>query len=188
MTTLDAALTLREAKAAHLEASGLAPDGGIEERWVKPKIGPIPVAYPNTKGRQRLVVAHDLHHLLADYPTTIVGEAETGAWELGSGMDDRTGVRLAIRVFGFALPWIPRRLFRAFVRGRGCQNLCDRDCGDELLDRTVAELRRELHLDRPTPDPTPEDRRAFTTWAAKAIAIVWAPVIPISAIAWYFLR
>jgi hypothetical protein len=184
--TLDPSLTLREAAADHLAAEGLAADGGLDDRWVKTKIGPIPFAYPNTKGRKRLVAAHDLHHLLADYRTDIVGEAEMGAWELGSGLRDRTGVRLAIRVFGFALPLHRQRLLHAFVRGRHCQNLVGRPLDDATLDRSVAELRTELGLDRAVPPPSPEDQRAFRIWAAKALAIVWGPILPLAALAWWW--
>ena len=185
---IDSGLTLRAAAAEHLADAGLAPDGGSGERWVKAKIGPIPFAYPNTQGRKKLLGVHDLHHLLAGYRTDIVGEAEMGAWELGSGLDDRTGVRLAIRVFGFALPRHPGRLFRAFVRGRHCRNLLDRPLDDATLDRTVADLRGELGLDRPAPDPTDADRREFQRWAAKAVAIVWAPLLPMVALVWWWLR
>jgi hypothetical protein len=184
---IDASLTLREAAAHHLADEGLEPDAGANSRWVKTKIGPIPFAYPNTKGRKKLLVAHDLHHLLADYRTDLVGEAEMGAWELGTGMDDRTGVRLAIRVFGFALPWSPRRVFQAFVRGRNCRNLLGRPLDDAALERSVAEARAELGLDRSVPAPTEADRRAFRISAAKAVAIVWGPLVPMAAVGWWWL-
>lgn len=186
--TIDPARPLREAAAEHLAAEGLPADAGVNERWVKTKIGPIPFAYPNTQGRKKLVAAHDLHHLLAGYPTSLVGEAELGAWELGSGMDDKTGVRLAIRVFGFALPRHPSRLLRAFVRGRHCRNLLDRSIDAALLDRSVGELRRELGLDQPVPEPSAEERRAFRNWAVKAVAIVWGPLVPIALALWWWLH
>ena len=149
--SIDPAQTLRVAAAEHLVEEGLPADAGVNDRWVKTKIGPIPFAYPNTRGRKKLVATHDLHHLLAGYRTDIVGEGEMAAWELGSGMTDRTGVRLAIRVFGFALLRSPSRIFRAFVRGRNCSNLLSRPIDDALLDRTLDELRGELGLDRPVP-------------------------------------
>jgi len=183
---IEATQTLREAAAAHLADAGLGADAGA--RWVKIKIGPIPFAYPNTGGRQRLRLAHDLHHLLAGYETDLVGEAETGAWELGTGMRDRTGVRYAIRVFGFALPWSAGRLRSAFVRGRYCQNLLARSLDDATLTRSVADLRSELGLERPVPEATDEDRRAFRHWAVKAIAVVWGPIVPIAAVAWWWTR
>jgi hypothetical protein len=183
----DSARSLREAAALHLEAEGLPADAGVNDRWVKSNIGPIPFYYPNTQGRKKLVAAHDLHHLLADYRTDIPGEAEMGAWELGSGMRDRTGVRLAIRVFGFALPLHRERLHRAFVRGRNCQNLLDRPIDAALLGRSVAELRAELGLDQPIPAASDEDRREFRVWSAKALVIVWGPLIPMGALLFWWL-
>lgn len=181
-------MTLRDAAAEHLAAAGLAPDGGVDERWVKMKIGPIPFAFPNTRARKRLVLAHDLHHLLAGYSTNLVGEAEMGAWELGSGMTDRTGVRLAVRILGFALPRYWARLFRAFVRGRRCRNLVGRPLDDATLDRSVAEMRVELGLDQRPGEPTSADRRAFRVWAAKGIAVVWGPILPMGIALWWWLR
>jgi hypothetical protein len=181
--------TLREAAAIHLkdmEDAGV--DADADARWVWIKIGPIPFAYPNTKARKRLVQAHDLHHLLTGYDTGLLGEAELGAWELGTGIRDRSAVRYEIRVLGFMLPRFPGRLRSAFVRGRHCRNLLGRDLDDAMFSRTVADLRRELGLDRPAPEASAEDRRAWRGWAAKAIAIVWGPIVPIAAIAWWWLR
>lgn len=183
---IDPELSLRQAVVDHLGEEGLAPDAGAEERWVRTKIGPIPFAYPNTKGRKKILLAHDLHHLLADYRTDLVGEGEMGAWELGSGLDDRTGVRLAIRVFGFVLPWRPARVFAAFVRGRHCQNLLGRPLDDAMLARSVAEVRRELGLEEAAPAASEDDRAAFRRWAAKAIAIVWGPLLPMGLLAWWW--
>ena len=185
--SIDPTLTLRQAVADNLANEGIDPGAGRNRRWVTTKIGPIPFAYPNTKGRKKIVAAHDLHHLLADYRTDLVGEAEVAAWQLGSGMRDKTAVRLAIRVLGFVVPRFPGRLFRAFVRGRGCQNLVGRPLDAPILDRTVAEMRAELGLDRPVRAPTDADRRAFRGWAAKAIAIVWGPIVPMAAVAWWWL-
>ena len=73
------------------------------------------------------------------------------------------------------------------MRGRHCQNLLGRNLDDAMLSRTVAELRSELGLDRPVPDATAEDLREWRRWAAKAIAVVWGPLVPIAAIAWWWL-
>jgi hypothetical protein len=162
-------------------------DADAEARWVWIKIGPIPFAYPNTKGRKRLVLAHDLHHLLTGYGADLIGEAELGAWELGTGIRDPSAVRYEIRVLGFMLPRSPGRLRTAFVRGRHCRNLLGRSLDDATLSRTVAELRRELGLDRPVPEATAEDRREWRRWALKAVAVVWGPLVPIAAIAWWWL-
>ena len=182
-----AALKLREAAAAHLGAmKDAGVDADADARWVRIKIGPIPFAYPNTKARKRLVAAHDLHHLLTGYEADLLGEAELGAWELGTGLRDRSAVRYAIRVFGFMLPRSPGRLRTAFVRGRHCQNLLGRPLDDATLARTVADLRRELGLDRSVPEASAEDVREWRRWAVKAIAVVWAPIMPIAALVWWW--
>lgn len=179
--------TLREAAAMHLQGEGL--DGAdADSRWVWIKLGPLPFAYPNTRGRKRLLLAHDLHHLLAGYRTDLVGEGETAAWELGTGIRDRSAVRYAIRVFGFMLPRQAGRLRAAFVRGRHCRNLLGHRLDDTALSRTVADLRRELGLDRPVPEATAEDRRAWRRWVIEAVAIVWGPLVPIAAVLWWWLR
>jgi hypothetical protein len=79
------------------------------------------------------------------------GEAELAAWELGTGLRDRSHLRYAIRVFGFMLPRFPRRLRAAFIRGRNCRNLLG-GLDDAILCRTVAEVRTELGLDGPVPE------------------------------------
>src|SRR5262245_1592727 len=108
--------TLREAAAAHqLGMADAGVDADPDARWVRIKIGPIPFAYPNTKARKRLVRAHDLHHLLTGYGTDLLGEAELGAWELGTGIRDRSAARYELRVLGFMLPRFPTRLCTAFV-------------------------------------------------------------------------
>jgi hypothetical protein len=186
---IEAAQTLREAAAIQLkDIKDAGVDADADARWVWIKIGPIPFAYPNTKGRKRLVQAHDLHHLLTGYPTDLVGEAELGAWELGTGIRDRSAVRYEIRVLGFMLPRFPGRLRTAFVRGRHCKHLLGRNLDDATLARTVADLRRELGLDRPVPEATAEDLREWRCWAAKATAVVWGPIVPMAAIAWWWLR
>ena len=96
-------------------------------------------------------------------------------------------MRYEIRVLGFMLPRFPARLRAAFVRGRHCRNLVGR-LDDAMLSRTVAAVRRELGLDRPTPEATAEDLREWRRWAAKSIAVVWGPTIPMAAIVWWWLR
>lgn len=177
---------LREAAASHLtEMIDAGVDADPDARWVWIKIGPIPFAYPNTKSRKRLVQPHDLHHLLTGYGTDLVGEAELGAWELGTGIRDRSAVRYEVRVLGFTLPRFAKRLRAAFVRGRHCRNLLGR-LDEAMLARTVAQVHSDLGLDRPVPEATAEDLREWRRWAAKSLAVVWGPILPIAAIAWWW--
>jgi hypothetical protein len=186
--TEESALSLHEARQRYFQRNRLPPDGGYDARWVRAPIGPIPFAFPNTAGRRRVAPAHDLHHVLTGYGTDLGGEAQLGAFEIGAGVRDRSAIQLELRVLGFALVWAPRRLFRAFVRGRRSSHLLDAPCRDEaFLSRSVAALRAELGLDR---EPTPAraaDRLAFAGWAALAFALVWGPLVPLAALLWWWL-
>ena len=50
-------------------ANEFGEDGGYGKRWVKVKMRPLAVYFPNTKGRVRSVKLHDLHHIVAGYRT-----------------------------------------------------------------------------------------------------------------------
>ncbi len=188
MTTAETELTLAEARERHFSASGLPPDGGYDDRWVHIHVGPFAFAYPNTEGRRRVAPAHDLHHVLTGYATDLTGEGELGAWEVGAGCRERTGLLLALLVFGFSLAWSPRRMFEAFLRGRYCRNLLDTRCERALLQRSVASVRAELGLQLPPPAAMASDYAAFARWASIAAAIVWGPLVPVAALVWWLVR
>jgi len=183
----DARLTLREARAVYFRENDIAPDGGYDDRWVVIKVGALPVfAFPNTESRKRDVPLHDLHHVLTGYGTTILGEAEIGAWELGSDCTaSPVAVVLDCQVFGFALARHPRQLFRAFLSGRRARNLYGTSHDDALLSRSLGEVREALGIGTPVGDPTPQDRRAFVRWSARALATSWGPLVPILALGWW---
>ena len=44
-----------DARAAYFEANGFGPDGGYDEDWVRFRVGPVPVMFPNTAGRKAAV-------------------------------------------------------------------------------------------------------------------------------------
>jgi hypothetical protein len=186
----DDALTLREARALYFRENGFGEDGGYAERWVRVKLGPVPLAFPNTQARVRAVRYHDLHHVVTGYATDVVGEAEIGAWEIASGCA------------GFAAAWILNlyalvlglaadagATWRAFLRGRCTRNLYRADYGDALLAERVGAVRARLGLDAvpaaaPGP-PTAADRAAFAAWAAASLALAVATLaIPVAPLAW----
>lgn len=183
----DGHLTLREARALYFKQNGIAPDGGYDDRWVVIKVGSFPVfAFPNTEGRKRDVPFHDLHHALTGYGTTILGEAEIGAWELGSDCTaSPAAVVLNCLVFGFALVRHPRRLFHAFVGGRRARNLYGTSYDDALLSRSLGEVREALGIGTPVSAPTPADRRAFVRWSARALVASWGPLVTILVLGWW---
>ena len=176
----DNAQDLGAARAAYYAANGMPPDGGISAAWVHAKLGPIPFAFPNSDSRRELVPYHDLHHVLTGYTTDLAGEAQVGAWEIGSGMRAATGVLLDLLVWGFVVPAKPRIVLRAFVRGRRSRNLMPHTLDAALLARSVGETRRELHLDEVAAAPTGDDRLAFAGWTLLAVTLTWGPLIPLA--------
>jgi len=145
---MDHDLTLREALQEHLAAEGFRPDGNNSERWVALGLGPLVLCLPNLKLRQRAMLPHDLNHVISGYGHDLIGEAEISAWELGGGCGRYVAAWFMVRaglVAGLALA--PKRMFRAFVRGRRTGNLFSRDF-TQLLDFPLTEVRASLGLDK----------------------------------------
>jgi hypothetical protein len=99
----------------------------------------------------RAVRYHDLHHLITGYPTDLPGELEIAAWEIGAGCRDFI-VAWQLNLGGMAsgMLFMPRRVMRAFVRGRRSQSLYGREL-EPLLDMSVDEVRTLVGL--PTEPP-----------------------------------
>jgi len=145
---MDTTTTVRAARDQYFRENGLS-EAGYSASWVRLKLGPIPLAFPNTRARQRAVPLHDLHHLATGYATTWTGEAEIAAWELAAGCGRywaAWGLNLGAAMVGVFIA--PRRTWRAFRRGRQCRSLYRAAYQDELLDISVADLRRRLGTDR----------------------------------------
>jgi hypothetical protein len=180
MSLYSPASTLRAARARYFEINNFE-GGGYEEGWVKMRAGPIPIWFPNTVARVKAVKFHDLHHVLTEYPTTWRGEAEIGAWEVATGCAAHyQGWLLNLLAFAVGLAINPRGVYRAFMRGRQSRNLYRTTFSDELLARTVGDMRRELELDKELAPPAPADRRAFVFWSlasAATFAGTWAAAL-----------
>lgn len=175
--------TLRDARAAHFAQSGFSAED-YAHRWARFKNGPVTVVFPNWASRGRALSLHDLHHALTGYDTTLVGEAEVAAWELANGCGRHLiAWVLEAQAFGFGLLRCPRRLYRAFMRGRGGGNLFGyRNVNPVLLNSPLPGLRTELGLDLKR-EVTWEDRLAFVLWSliglvsgAIGLALVLLPI------------
>lgn len=179
---------LLEARARYFSDNAFGDDGGYSAKWAKVEIGPIPFWFPNSAARVRALRYHDLHHVVTGYPTTLIGEAEIGAWEIASGCGNKYVawyLNLQAMILGMYIS--PRRVFQAFLRGRQSDNLYATAFGDELLARTVGDVRDDLRLGDEPPRSTPGDRRAFFGWlmAGSVVSItnLGLVLLPLGAVA-----
>jgi hypothetical protein len=184
MTHDHAATTMQAARTQYFRDNAFGDDGGYDDAWVDFKLGPLPMPFPNTKGRVRAVRYHDLHHILTGYRTDLRGELEISAWELGAGCKDFYAA-WALNLGGVGLgAWLmPRRTFRAFVRGRRSQSLYGLPF-EQVLQQTVTETRAAMGVADDV-RPTAKDVALYVATAIAGLALgtilFWSmvPFIPV---------
>ncbi len=114
-----------------------------EPTFVVP-VGPLSVRLPNPPERQRVVGAHDLHHVLCGYGTDWIGEIEVSVWEVRAGLGRSWvawTISLPLALLGLLVS--PRRAHRVWRAAKGARSLLGRDADREvLLDLPVGEARR----------------------------------------------
>lgn len=181
-------MTMREARKHYFEVNGFGETGGYDDAWVDFKLGPIPMPFPNTKGRVRAVGHHDLHHILTGFDTNVVGEFEISAWEIAAGCKDYLAAWI-INAGGLAagaLVRAPIRTFRAFVRGRREATTYGENM-EELLAMTVAEARERFapFTGKAAPRATIADLAIFLFAVAVGFAVgmfelaIFLPLVPV---------
>lgn len=190
-TRYDDALSLRDARSVYFRDNAFGDDGGYGAKWVKLQLGPLPFAFPNSPARVRAIKYHDLHHVVTGYATDLVGEAEIGAWEIGSGCAGFVAawiLNLYAMVLGL-LAGAPGAVWRAFVRGRHTGNLYRSEYDDALLDTKLGDVRARLRLGaHGEPTATPRDRIAFASWLAIAILLALATLTPLALLTAWLTR
>ena len=166
-------VTLAEARALFFARSGLGPEGGYLDRWVRVEARPFPFYFPNTKGRVRAAKLHDLHHIALEYQTDWPGETEIAAWEIASGCGGYFWAWLLnLGAFTVGLVLFPQRLFRAFIRGRrAATNLYAEGFPESQLPmRSVGWLREKLGPGGEDLSANARDKLAFAIWCIVAVA------------------
>ena len=131
---------------------------------------------------------YDLHHIATNYKTDWPGEAEISAWEIGGGCGRYYAAWiLDLSGWGAGLIVAPRRLFRAFMRGRQAKtNLYHIGFDEKHLDQvTVGGLRDQLGLRMSPTLPALGDVALFSFWSVLAIGL-WCP-FPLFALALFWL-
>ena len=174
---MDETLTLQAARADYYERNHFGADGGESLEWVPVKVLGVTFKIPNTDGRRRAVRIHDLHHVLTGYQTDLRGEAEIGAWELASGCL-RWPAAQVLNTMALAMGMViaPRRMLRAWARGRATKNLYTHDGVQQLRPRTVGDMRDELGLVAAAP------RAGLSDLAGIVATIVFAPLLAIGSL------
>src|SRR5437870_9553572 len=171
-------LSLGEARTSFFSDAKLGPEGGYRDRWVRVETKPIPFYFPNWPSRVAAARLHDLHHLATDYETDWPGEAEIAAWEIASGCARyHAAWILNFGGFGAGLVVAPRRLFRAFLRGRRAKTNLYKTGFDEsrLNEISVGMLRDQLDLRVPVSPASAIDMILFVLWCVPAI-LAWLSI------------
>lgn len=175
--------TLLSARERYLRDNGF--ESSYEERWVKLKAGPIPIWFPNAPGRVRAVKLHDLHHLVTGYATDWTGEAEIAAWEIASGCGSFAWAwALNLSALPIGLVLAPRKMFRAWVRGRRSRNFYHgrTEVDAALLARPVRTVCSEMGLDDPPSHATVADVLTFAVGCVVATVYALAPAAALVAL------
>jgi hypothetical protein len=176
------AMSLREARTLFFERSNLGADGGYSSRWVRVESKPIAFYFPNSRSRVAAARLHDLHHIAAEYDTDWPGEAEIAAWEIASGCTHYHAAWI-LNLGGFAIGLIvaPRRLFRAFVRGRRTRTTLYHTGFSEIQldDATVGMLRARLAMGARHVKAGGRDAAMFAAWSAAAGLWLLLPLVAI---------
>lgn len=139
-------LSMLEARDLYFKINGFGVEGYSASTFTL-KFGPIPVTFPNTASRKKVLPLHDFHHILTGYGTDWIGEAEIGAWELRAGC--RAFVAYFLNGAGVVLGLFmsPRRVWRAFRAAKGQHTLYRKGQPyPALLELTVGELRQTLGI------------------------------------------
>jgi hypothetical protein len=180
-------LSLREARRRYFEAFGLAEDGEYDARWVKQNVFGIVYRMPNPKARKVAVPYHDINHVLTEYPASVVGECMIGGYEVGSGIDRYwLGWIISSQAMVLGLALAPRRVLGAYARGRRSRSTYTLRLDDDLLDKTVGSVRRELGIaSRPELKPTLLD---IVTFAGHCTATVAGHLMPPLGVAYFLGR
>jgi len=173
-------MSLRAARALFFERGNLGKDGGYSGRWVRVESKPIAFYFPNCRSRVAAARLHDLHHITAEYDTDWAGEAEIAGWEIASGCTYYyVAWILNLGAFAVGLIVAPRRLFRAFVRGRRAQtNLYHTGFSElQLDDVTVGMLRARLAVGAPSVKARASDVAIFAVWSAATALWLLTPLM-----------
>lgn len=133
----------------YFKEKDLGEKGGLFSDFYRAKIGNYSILLPNTNGRKKALIKHDIHHLLTDYNVDFKGELEIGGWEVASGCSNYYGIWM-LNLIGMAtgLFLIPKRTYNAFIKGIGAMNLYQLELEDaDYRNRSLEDIQKTLKYD-----------------------------------------
>jgi len=176
--------TLRDAMTGFLAANGVSAGSGAGARSWYPGRGLLRIRLPNFEWRKRAIACHDAHHLLTGYPCTPAGEMQMAAWEFEAGRFPHAGATaFCLPLVGLGAVLLPRRTFRAFLRGRRSSTLYATTLTDELLASRVNDLRKQF-APVELKQVTWRDGLAYLRLVGLSFALMLTPVAPMLLALW----
>jgi hypothetical protein len=132
--------------------------------------------FPNFAARKEVVLKHDIHHIVTEYPSTFKGETEIGAWEIGSGCKNYwvawtldTSAVMAGILFNF---W---GVIKAYARGRRTKNLYSNDISDTVvMSMKLSDIEKHLLLDKYSKNTMPNTADFFSFAAFGIVGTVYS--------------
>lgn len=182
--------TPREILSQFYTENHLDQDGGNSKSSVKIEVSKnFHFYFPNFDARRKVVIKHDIHHLLTDYKTTLAEESAISAWEIASGCK-KYWAAFSINTSGMmiGIPINFMGVLRAFARGRRTKNLYyDTVTTEQALDMKVGELKKQFHLDQHPKNtkPTFVDFLYFSAFSFFGLICSLASLAPLPFIAFY---
>ena len=178
-------LTVKEALQEFYQEFNLEQDGGINDASAKIELlKGFSIYIPNFEARKKVLLKHDIHHVLTGYHGTIKGEMEISAWEIATGCR-HNWVALYLNYFGMigGFPISPKNTINAYLRGKVSRNLYkSKYSEDQILKMNVGELRKELGLAGKPKISIGIKIKAFFLFLGNSLLGVPASIISISSI------
>lgn len=173
-------MKLSEAINLFYTLNGFPTDGGVsEDKWSPYGCRDLKVYLPNFEWRKKAIPFHDLHHILTGYPCSPIGEFQISAWEFAAGKYPNLYTTLfCIPLVSMGAILIPKKQFKAFVRGRQSKTLYENYSYEALLDMTIGELTGEI-LPKPDYKANAKDFYQYIRLVFLSGAVVLTPFLTI---------
>jgi hypothetical protein len=140
-------LTIKEILQDYYKKNGFDSDGGESKASVKVILFKgLTIYLPNNETRKKVILLHDIHHMLTGYSTVMKGEIEISTWELSTGCTNNW-VAFTLNSYAMAIGFIfnLKGIWKAWLRGKNTRNLYNAGYSKrQLMNKTMTDLKKEL--------------------------------------------